>query len=102
MGLSSFRPDFTMLHHFRRTLVAFLLLGALGAQAAVACESGHWIKSVTDDGSVIVLEDGSVWLIDDVSRIDTALWLPLTEIVVCPGKLINTDDGETADARRLR
>jgi hypothetical protein len=64
--------------------------------------SGHWVKSKTDDGSIVILEDGSVWEIDPFDQIDTALWLPMTEITVVEMTggylLINTDDGEKAHA----
>jgi hypothetical protein len=66
------------------------------------CESGHWIDEVMSDGGIVKLEDGSLWEIDSVDRIDTMLWLPTTDIVACPDKLINTEDNETAGARRLR
>jgi hypothetical protein len=63
------------------------------------------VQSKTDDGSIVTLEDGSVWQIDPLDQIDTTLWLPMTEItVVETGSgylLINTDDGEKAHARLL-
>jgi hypothetical protein len=66
------------------------------------CESGHWIDDVISDGEIVKLEDGGLWEIDAVDQIDTQLWLPASDIIVCPGKLINTDDNETAGAVRLR
>ncbi len=66
------------------------------------CETGHWIESVSDDGQIIKLEDGSVWEVDDVDTVDSALWLPTTDIVACDDKLINTEDDETVSAKRLR
>ncbi len=66
------------------------------------CESGHWVQEVMSDGEIVKLEDGSLWAIDPVDQVDTMLWLPVTDIVVCPGKLINTDDNETAGAVRIR
>jgi hypothetical protein len=66
------------------------------------CETGHWIESVMDDGSIIKLEDGSLWQVDDADTVDSALWLPTTEIIVCNGKLINTDDGESVEAERIK
>lgn len=53
-------------------------------------------------GQLLNLEDGSVWIVDGIDRGDTALWLPVTNIVVCDGLLINTDDGEKVHARRAR
>ena len=67
-----------------------------------SCESGHWVDSVSNDGQVVKLEDGSIWEVDAVDAIDSALWLPTTDIVVCDDKLINTDDNETVSATRIR
>jgi hypothetical protein len=65
------------------------------------CESGHWVESVSDDGQIVELEDASIWEVDAVDAIDSALWLPTTDIVVCDDKLINTDDNETVSATRI-
>lgn len=74
-----------------------------GPRAAVSgCEAGHWIESVSADGQIIKLEDGSIWEVDPVDVIYSALWLPLTDIVVCGDKLINIDDNESVYARRIR
>ena len=71
---------------------------------------GHWIKSKVDDGAMIILEDGSMWQIDSVDRVDTALWLPITNVTVLKASspigeykymLINIDDGEKALAKFL-
>jgi hypothetical protein len=66
------------------------------------CEAGHWVEYVSSDGQIVKLEDGSIWEVDAVDAIDSALWLPTTEIVVCDDKLINTDDNETVSATRIR
>jgi hypothetical protein len=66
---------------------------------------GHWVQSKTDDGAIVILEDGSVWQIDPFDQIDTALWLPMTDITVVEivggYLLIDTDDGEKAHAKLL-
>jgi hypothetical protein len=77
-------------------------LRSVRGHAGGGCESGHWIESVMDDGSVIKLEDGSLWKVNDVDTVDSSLWLPTTEIVACDGKLINTDDNETVEAEKIR
>jgi hypothetical protein len=83
--------------------VYFLLAALCGAGGSVsACESGHWIDAVLDDGRIVKLEDGSVWEVDDVDQIDSALWLPTEDIVVCDDVLINTDDREKVHAQQLR
>ena len=66
------------------------------------CESGHWVDSVSSDGQIVKLEDGSIWEVDPVDAIDSMIWLPTTDIIACDDKLINTDDNETVSARRIR
>lgn len=83
------------------TLTLVLMLATFAAPALAGCEDGHWIKSVSSDGEIVVLEDGSVWQVDSTDAIDSALWLPTTNIVACDDKLINTDDGETVEAVRI-
>jgi len=67
---------------------------------------GHWIQEVTGSGKYIQLEDDSLWEVSPLDTMDTALWLATTDITVVdsddalyPYRLINTDDGETAEAR---
>jgi hypothetical protein len=67
-----------------------------------SCESGHWIESVSNDGEIVKLEDGSVWQIDAGDTVDTILWLPTTDVVSCGDKLINIEDNETVGSIRLR
>jgi hypothetical protein len=70
---------------FLTIFAALILLSATDSRASaiyLSPGSGHWIQSVGDDGAVVVLEDRSVWLVDVLDRIDTALWLPMTEITV--------------------
>ena len=67
-----------------------------------SCEADHWIDSVIDDGSIVKLEDGSLWEVALADQVDASLWLPTTEITVCEGKLINTEDNEAVEAIRLR
>lgn len=78
---------------------AFLVAFSL---PSFGCESGHWVASVSDSGSIVVLEDGSVWEINPLDTIYTMLWLPTTEVVACANRLINTEDQETVSARRIR
>jgi len=66
------------------------------------CESGHWVDSVSDDGEIVKLEDGSVWEVDAGDTVDSMLWLPTTTVLACPHKLINTEDNETVGATRLK
>jgi hypothetical protein len=67
-----------------------------------SCEDGHWIKSVTQGGEIVILENNSVWEVSSLDRIYTTLWLPVTEVVACPNQLINVDDGEKVEAVRIK
>jgi hypothetical protein len=65
----------------------------------------HWIESVLDDGNLIKLEDGSLWRVSPLDVIDSALWLPTSDITIIDGddpeyphKLVNTDDNEVVNA----
>jgi hypothetical protein len=66
------------------------------------CDDGHWVDSVSSDGTIVKLEDGSIWEVDLIDAIDSALWLPTTDIIACDDKLINTDENEKVSARRIR
>lgn len=69
---------------------------------------GHWIKRVVERGNLIELEDGSLWALSALSRVDAILWLPIEKIIVTEGgapgypyKLVNPDGKSTADAKLL-
>jgi len=71
---------------------------------------GHWIQEVSSNGRFITLEDGSLWDIQAIDQVDTALWLPVTNITVRVARtpsgdfkyiLLNTEDGEQALAKYL-
>lgn len=78
------------------------VLFAVSGAAFAGCETGHWIQSKSDDGSIIIIEDGSVWQVDPVDTIDSSLWLVTDEIVACDDKLIDTDDGTTVEATHIK
>jgi hypothetical protein len=87
---------------------------SLGAGTAAptytGASAGHWIRSKANNGDMITLEDGSIWEINPIDRIDTVLWLPITNITVLKASqpvgdyqylLVNKDDGEKALAKFL-
>ena len=82
--------------------ILLALVLSMGATIAQACESGHWIEEISGDGSVVLLEDGSVWLVDEINSVYSAIWLVTDDVIACAGKLINTDQGEVVQARRVR
>jgi hypothetical protein len=63
--------------------------------------AGHWIQSIDGNGRIIRLEDGSMWRVDDIDTITSAIWLPVSEVLVCETKIIGVDDGESVAVTRL-
>ena len=66
------------------------------------CESGLWIDQVEADGAILILSDGSVWRVDPMDTITSAIWLPISDVLVCGNRIINLDDREAVSARRIR
>ncbi|MCX7545315.1 hypothetical protein [Marinicella gelatinilytica] len=83
------------------TILLFMFLNGI-SNSQTDCESGHWIKSKSKDGSIIILEDKSVWQVESVDTIDSKLWLRLDEIIVCDYKLINVDNDTTVEAKQIK
>ena len=77
-------------------------LGAVAAAPASACEDGHWIDEVLADGQILKLEDGSLWKVGPIDTPTSSLWLPVSDVIVCDDKIVNVDDGETVQVRRIR
>ena len=72
------------------------------------------ISRVTAGGEIIIMLSGSIYRVNAVDRIDTMLWLPVTDVLICPRvlrykkkiyryyEIINIDDGEKAMTQKLR
>jgi hypothetical protein len=84
--------------NFMKTTATILAALAIGAGSLKA---GNWITSKTSDGSIIILDDGSVWKVDSIDRIDSQLWMQFDNIVIDDGELINTDEGEKVSATQI-
>jgi hypothetical protein len=95
--------------HIESLLIEIAKLGKKsGVKVYAGVGGGHWIQKNVESGKYIILEDGSIWEIDPLEKIDSMLWLPISEITVIesssgsPGfnyLLINTDDGGEAHAK---
>jgi hypothetical protein len=79
-----------------------------GRAGGVVAGGNHWIKSVVARGQTIQLEDGSVWQINPLNKVDAILWLATERITIVdsgnalyPHKLINTDGKSTAEAKLI-
>ena len=74
----------------------------LAAAPMAGCGGDHWIASVLGGGELIRLEDGTIWQVDALDRIESMLWLPTENVVICGSTLINTDTGEKVHAHKIR
>jgi hypothetical protein len=68
----------------------------------------HSIRKNIESGTFILLDDGSLWEIAHLDKLNATLWLPFSTIVVVANDygylgfdytLINTDDGSKAGAK---
>ena len=66
------------------------------------CTDPHWIRSKSSGGAINILEDGSVWEVDPVDRMDSGLWLETEAVLICGSEMINLENGESVHLRRLR
>ena len=69
----------------------------LAERRAIGDCDAHTIEQVEADGKIIKLGDGSLWEVEDIDVVTTALWLPLSKAIVCRGRMTNVDDDETVD-----
>ncbi len=63
------------------------------------------ISSVSDDGSIIVMNSGAVFRVDSTDQIDTSSWLATDDVLICNGdtELIDVaENGERASVVHLR
>jgi hypothetical protein len=68
------------------------------ASPAFACEDGLSIQEVFSGGSIVVLDDGSVW---EMTAGDASGWSDGDDVVVCGDEIINTSENEKLDAHKL-
>ena len=62
----------------------------------------YWLASVSRNGGVLTLNDGSVWEVSAIDRIYSRIWLRTSRILVVDSAygpvLVNADDGEKVSA----
>ncbi len=81
--------------------LAFIVLLSFSA-IAIGCDEGHLIKEKTSDGSMVTLEDGSVWEINRIDRSYVISWPADTEVIACGATLTKVDGGEVVEAMRIK
>lgn len=71
--------------------------------AGASCDGPHMIMGNDGMGALLRLSNGVQFLVDDVERSTTMVWLPSDEVLVCGNRLMNVTQGGTfIDGRRLR
>lgn len=68
----------------------------------IGCEEGQLIIEKVSDGSIVTLEDGSVWEVNRIDRSYIISWPPETEVIACGATLTKIDDGEAVEAMRIK
>ena len=86
----------------KRLFVFTALMSAAWGSGALACEADLSIVTVSSDGTIVKLDDGSVWEVEAGDAPTSSIWLSGEEIVACDDKLINTDDDEEVSATRIK
>ncbi len=91
----------------KETESAPISLGPRG-QIYTGATKGHWVSEKIDGGRIIELEDGSLWEISPLDRIDTMLWLVVQNISVIkrddllyPYYLLNKSTGDMVEAKLI-
>jgi hypothetical protein len=61
------------------------------------------VSKVISDGSVVMMDDNTVYNVDSVAQIHTSLWLPLTEVLALEtDQLINLNDATEGVVKATR
>lgn len=88
---------------------AIILCSLLCSTDALATLTKTFISSKADDGSVLKMNDGSVWVVDEVDRVNSSVWVAADEVVIDDDssacvhvQIIDTDeDGESVCASEV-
>ena len=84
-------------------IAMFIAVSIMSVPTSAAACDDDTIRSVSGDGSIIIMTSGAVYEVDGADTVDSALWSAADDVLVCNDTIINTDeDGEKVDATRLR
>ena len=84
---------------------AFLFVLLLIAPACAQSCDDDSIDTVSSDGEIIKMFSGAVFRVAPSDQLDTALWLPAEDVLICNDntEIINTDEsGERASVSRSK
>ena len=83
----------------KKLLICLTLITTI--TSAQACET-NTIEEVLGDGSIIKLQDGTIYQVNTSDESTASTWTSLTEVVVCDDKIINTEDNESVEVTQLK
>jgi len=99
--LDSLRKEHEQVARERDNALNYTSKPEVVGKSYAAVGGGHWVRKKIDSGRIILLEDGSLWQINSIDRIDTMLWLPTENIAVLEisgyvgaYRLVNSDAGD--------
>lgn len=84
--------------------VVLLAFAAAGSIPAANAAQELMIAAKSNDGSIIKLEDGSIFEVDSVDRIDSSLWIPGDDVVLTDDEdqLFNPSDESSVSVVRVK
>ena len=85
-----------------RAILIAVLLAAGQVHAKEECDTSHLVQDIDKDGEIVILDDDSIWEVEKEDSPDSTLWLPFTRIAICKGRLINTENGDSVRAHRIK
>jgi len=60
------------------------------------------IRSVSEGGSSIELNDGSRWAVERTDQVFARVWLHAEKVLVCEGGLMKPNDARPISAKRVQ
>jgi hypothetical protein len=85
-----------------KTLNLILIVLLSYSAIAIGCDEAQMIKEKNSDGSMVTLDDGSVWEVNRIDRSYIISWPLETEVIACDATLTKADNGEVVEAMRIK
>lgn len=104
--MSFFKRKLHMGRHWQFIILFFSSLVMDPIQAIASSCNEDSISEVSEDGKFLSMLSGETYRVDDFDTIDSALWLPAEDVLVCGSisvEIINQDeDDEKVSAIRIQ
>ena len=88
----------------RRLVIILALTMAVSCAsggAVVECTLDYSIIHVSNDGTVITLNNGTTWQVISEGRVITGIWLARDRVTICGRTMTNVKDGDEVRVTRL-